>query len=313
MQARDIREVLTGLAYSDNTLKTHTQQIQQYLRFCSRLGLPRVSDTSAAAWVLHASEVLHLRKATVKAKLAAYKWAHATLWDRGEAKTTTGSVLYLTQRAIARRAEDREPKLAVGRQGLGRMLENRDIGMQPDKWAELSAWWLLSYKGFLRCSEAASLMWENISFQRGPREEKSMEFTLAVAGRQIFKNHAEAITFRVNAAVSDVCAVKAMLRWCRLCNRPRSGRVFVVSTDDARRLFQDRAASVLGGQPSQYGLHSLRAGAATDAEWDGRPISEIKFMGRWQSASVLQYMRAGERLAAEFGLPRAGGRAIRVV
>ena len=129
MQAGDFRAILTGLAYNDNTLKAHIQQIQQYMKFCSQLGLPHARDASAAAWVLHASEVLYLKKATVKAKLAAFKWAHATLWDRGEASTAVGSVLYWTQRAIARRADDREPKLAVGREGLTHMIAGGGAGM----------------------------------------------------------------------------------------------------------------------------------------------------------------------------------------
>jgi hypothetical protein len=39
------------------------------------------------------------------------------------------------------------------------------------------------------------------------------------------------------------------------------------------------AAVSLGGSPQQFGLHSLRAGAATDAEELGWSVSQIMFMG----------------------------------
>lgn len=304
-----------GLAYSENTIKTYGQQVQQYLAFCSKLALPHACDASAANWLLHASEILHLKKSTVMAKLSAYRWAHAALWDLGPANVSVGSVLYLTQRAVARRADDKVPKLAVGEDGLVTLLHSLGSGDgagTASRW-ELSAWWTLSYIAFLRCSEVAALSWEDIEFVRNSDGSKVLLVRLAVMGRQIFKNHSETVTFHIKQRLGLACAVKSMAAWCRRCGRPRSGRVFVASVDEVRREFQRRASKSLGGIPGQYGLHSLRAGAATDAERGGMAVSEIKFRGRWRSATVLQYMRAGERLAAELGVPQAGGRALRVM
>jgi hypothetical protein len=59
-------------------------------------------------------------------------------------------------------------------------------------------------------------------------------------------------------------------------------------------------------QPAGYfGFHSLRAGAAMDAERDGWALSGIMHAGRWRSATVLQYLRNGEQLAQVLG---TGGR-----
>ena len=80
-----------------------------------------------------------------------------------------------------------------------------------------------------------------------------------------------------------------------------------------RKRFQDIAVLVLGGEPRQYGLHSLRAGAATDAETDGKHLSEIMFQGSWKSATVFQYMRNGERRAQELGLQVRDLRDVRVI
>lgn len=89
--------------------------------------------------------------------------------------------------------------------------------------------------------------------------------------------------------------------------------MFDLSTERAWAELQRRRAGVLGGKSGRYGLHSLRAGAATDAKAAGRPVSEIMFLGRWQSAVLLQYMCAGEQLAAEFGLPGGGMRGLLVL
>ncbi len=57
-----------------------------------------------------------------------------------------------------------------------------------------------------------------------------------------------------------------------------------------------------------YGFHSLRAGAATDAHRNGVPIEQIKSHGNWKSDAVNVYIRQGltERMAAAAALGRGG-------
>ena len=254
-----------------------------------------------------------MKKSTVRLKLAAFKWAYATVWGRGQVNSGVGSVLYLTQRAIGRRADDREPKLAVGAGGLRAMWASLHGDWEADRELQCWAWWTLSYRAYLRCSEAATIRWEDVSFGRDEGGDRFLWFRLTVSGRQIFKNHSESVEFKIRRGEGQECAVRAMAAWCRQCGRPRGGRVFALDAGTCRTLFQEQAARALGGAPRQYGLHSLRAGAATDAEMQGCSFSEIMFLGRGQSTCVLQYMRAGERLAAELGVPRAGGRGVRAV
>ena len=92
-----------------------------------------------------------------------------------------------------------------------------------------------------------------------------------------------------------------------------SGTVFSTDRGVVRKRFQAVAVLVLGGEPGQYRLHSLTAGAATDAETDGTYLCEILFQGRWKSGTVLQYMRNGERRAHELGLQVRDFRDIRVI
>ena len=92
-----------------------------------------------------------------------------------------------------------------------------------------------------------------------------------------------------------------------------SGTVFSTDRGVVRKRFQAVAVLVLGGEPGQYRLHSLTAGAATDAETDGRYLSESMFQGHWKSATVLQYMRKGKRRAQELGLQVRDLRDVQVI
>ncbi len=64
-------------------------------------------------------------------------------------------------------------------------------------------------------------------------------------------------------------------------------------------------------QPAEYGFHSLRAGAATDAHRNGATEEWIKQHGNWKSDAVKIYIRQGieERLATTAVLGQGGSRA----
>lgn len=66
---------------------------------------------------------------------------------------------------------------------------------------------------------------------------------------------------------------------------------FTLSSNVACVEFKTMATDVLGGALTQFGLHSLRAGAANDAELQGCSLSEIMFQGSWKSGTVLQYAK----------------------
>ena len=110
----------------------------------------------------------------------------------------------------------------------------------------------------------------------------ALRATLSVDDRQIFKTHTESVSFRCAAQpqVGIACPVMAVARWQAWQAEPQ-GRMFQMSVDEARGMLKDAAAWVTGMSPDVFGLHSLRAGAATDAEKMGMCMSEIMYMGRW--------------------------------
>ena len=86
-----------------------------------------------------------------------------------------------------------------------------------------------------------------------------------------------------------------------------SGQVFSMSSDRARQILQTSAASVSSNDKNVFGLHSLRIGGATVADAAGHTLGEIRLMGRWRSACVLQYLRSVEEIHTKWGTPRPRG------
>ena len=300
----DVRAWLLTGAFSENTIKSHDNQMRQYTRFCSALQIEVRDEWSLARWVMHSAEVLHLRKNTLLAKIEAFKWTHANVWGLGPVNMAHGSTVRLLIRCVQRMADDRQPKLPIGAAELQAVLTRAEARMATLEFKQLRAWCVLSYAGFLRCSEAAALCWRDVAFEADSTGVVShVTVRLTVHGRHIFKNHSESILLRLQRYGQGsrlLCPVRCLSSWRQVSTE--TARVFTVQSDYARQQLQIVASRALGNSQQQFGLHSLRAGAATDAEKQGQCLSEIMFQGRWKSATVLQYMRSGERMAAQLGV-----------
>jgi hypothetical protein len=286
--------------------------MEQFATFCALHDLRPATEKAVVVWIMHCMENLHLKQKTLQQKIAAYKWAHRVVWNLGEPR---GALLPLVERNVTRLARDSTPKLAVGRKDLCAVLRLAETQFPVAVFKQLRAWWCLSYAAFLRCSEVGTLKWVHVCCDPLPSQGavSSIEVTLAVEGRVVFKNHKESIKLKLVRSSEQfrvLCPLRSLVSWWRVA--PLGGRVFQLDVGMVRRSFQSMAAQALGGLGEQYGLHSLRAGAATDAEADGRHLSEIMFQGRWKSATVLQYMRNGEQLASVLGVQLSGRRNVRV-
>jgi len=77
-------------------------------------------------------------------------------------------------------------------------------------------------------------------------------------------------------------------------------------TPNGRLKYWLQCAGMTAQQTRDYGFHSLRAGAATDAHRAGVSEEEIKMHGNWKSDAVKVYIRASteERLRASGALGR---------
>jgi hypothetical protein len=230
------------------------------------------------------------------------------------------TVLGMLYSAIERRADDVRRKLAVGKLELTKCY-NALLQMynhNPEAIVQLWAWWVVSHGAMLRCSECSRIRWADVVFGTELLPggvPKFMVITIRALEDETFKTHQCAVEFKFVALTeAGVCPVKALWVWKQMTIRTYGylgADVFSYSVDNVRHAFQAVAAESLGGSPRDYGLHSLRAGAATDAEEQGWAISEIMFMGRWRSPTVLVYLRQGDRWLHQLGLPARSGTTVR--
>lgn len=316
-----LRHKLLEKSLKQSTVRNYQGQINQYLRFMGPTPLlPLWSDESAALWVFHCMEVRGLAKSTLKGRISAF--AHGVYKFTGR-QCDTGKdkrycVLQMVYRAVDQMADDVQRKLAVGKEGLARCFEVVMTKYTPETALQLWAWWIVSYGAMLRCSEASRIQWNDVMFSPDMNTSgvpKAMTITIRALEDVSFKTHQCSVEFRFAAvAGAGVCPVKAMWAWQQMTLRTYGyldPAVFSFTVDAVRKAFQGVAAVSLGGVPKDFGLHSLRAGAATDAEENGWSISEIMFMGRWRSPTVLVYLRQGDKWLHELHLPSRRGITVR--
>lgn len=315
----ELRRKLWEGAYAKNTFKTHESQRHQYLVFCAQQGLQPWTDTSAVYWIFWAAEVLQVKKATLKAKFEAFKFFARHEHGRRGDTTEYGSTWQLLTRWIARRPDDATPKRHIGKAVLERALEIFRDSKSKKGARELSAWFTVSYRALLRAGEAQTMRWQDVEFEGHSRTRlpSAMNVTLRTEaergeGNGLFKTQAGAIELRFERRREDTsCAVQQMFLWWRACAQPTRGQVFRQSEETARKTLQELASRVTGRPKAEFGLHSLRAGGATDMEQQGVALSQIKHLGRWRSAAVLLYLRGGEVVASAAELKVTGGRSRR--
>lgn len=317
----NLRHKLLDSSLHPNTVSKYEGQLRQYLRFMGPTPvLDLWSDESAALWIFHCLEVRGLAKATLKGRIPAFAYGVYKYTGRRceTGKDKRYSVLSMVSRAIERLADDVQRKIAVGKGALTQCFNTLVNMFLPESAIQLWAWWIVSYGAMLRCSEASRILWKDVLFSPNKSTEgipADMTITIRALETSTFKTHQNSVEFRFTAVSGrGVCPVNAMWSWQQMTLRT-SGQlgeaVFSLHVDAVRKAFQQVASGALGGIPKQFGLHSLRAGAATDAEESGWGISEIMFMGRWRSPTVLVYLRQGDRWLHELGASARAGTTVR--
>ncbi len=316
-----LRHRLSQSCLKGVTVRHYESQISQYLRFMGPAPLlPLWSDESAALWIFHEMDAKGLKKNTLKGRIPAFVYGVFKYTGRqcDSGKDKRYCVLSMLSRAIDRLADDVQRKLAVGKAGLARCFHALPTRFPIESAIQLWAWWMVSYGAMLRCSETSKIKWGDVAFSQERNAHdvpKSMNITIRALEDDTFKTHQCSVEFKFVAVEgTEICPVNALWGWRSMCIRLHGGvpeSVFSFSVDVVRQALQQTAAVQLGGAPKDYGLHSLRAGAATDAEEEGWSISEIMFMGRWRSPTVLVYLRQGDRWLHELGLPARTGITVR--
>lgn len=308
-----VTHALKGASYAPSTIKTHENQLAIYLRFLKTVDtvIAPWSDLSCVIWVLDAMKI-GLAKKTLTAKVNAFVWGAAFHHGLRYKMDSPADLLYLLKRAIARRGDDCKPKVAITGDMLVKISKHMESGVHSAHRTQALAWFLLSYAGMLRASEAQQLNWSHIHFsavQSLTSIPEYMKVTLQVSRDHIFKNHTNSIDLMFKPSKNaTLCPVRHMWDWLKISYKTSARhKVFSLSSDRARALLKSAAAAVTKNANNDFGLHSLRAGGATDAAAQGVHLSEIMSMGRWTSSTVLHYIRSADEIAKALNMPQPRG------
>jgi hypothetical protein len=210
-------------------------QVQQLREFCRSAGLDMSTVHGLVAWIFVAIEVWQVRRSTAQAKLNAWKFWKA-FQDGQPCQERQGSDLYLLRRYITRMADDRWPKRAIQLGMLTRVVEHMYAIRQRPKARQLAAWYMVSHAALFRASEAMSLRWEHVQWQRpAQRPPQGAVVTLTATGTHDFKTHQELVRFRFDHEPGVVGAFACWMRWWRECGSPQSGPVFTLPEAAARQ------------------------------------------------------------------------------
>ena len=179
-----------------------------------------------------------------------------------------------------------------------------DKSLLPHDRKMLQAAILLAFYGFLRCSEFAAQDHTGANQpSAATRESVSVVYHhLQPALKFHIKQsktdpYAKGMDVYIGKATPPYCAVTAMLEYLALSNLSSSACLFHYEsglpltrcrlTSKVRSLLLQAGVS----NANQYAGHSFRIGAATTAAACDIPEWKIRMMGRWQSDSVLRYIR----------------------
>lgn len=315
MQETDsLRAVWKSLAYATNSTASYQCSRNMYEAFLKRAPewTPWTED-SVAAWLLDGLFNRCWKKNTLRTRMAGIA-NHFTEETGAAWNAKPGSTLHFVNRAIARLGADAEPKEPIKSADFKRILVtlkgfwNPGLRTQllkiwpaladPQNVLEVVAWFTISWACFLRAEETASLVWDTIEFEdelcdAGFPVRAAIELTTSKFC--VYKTMTSSVKIVMKRAhMVDICPVRALTEWVRrvVLRRDLSGPLFTLKVDQARKLLKCLAAHALGKSEADFGLHSLRAGAACSADEAGLNLATIMFLGRWRSAAVLAYLRS---------------------
>ena len=210
---------------------------------------------------------------------------------------------------IVARAYERMLEMDKGRKGGHKFTIIRDVTVL-----------LVMYYGCLRVGEATNLTRadvEDVTLQAKDGEQPASGIQLLIGTSKTNQTGEQKKTQRVTIlrnARPDVCAVKWLAEYKKATpdQRPTAPLFQAESggkmAEDSVRKLVKKWTEEIGLDPKQYSSHSMRKGAATDANAAGTSIDDIRQHGRWarNSTAVHTYIALSDEEKFQMALFLAG-------
>ena len=334
-----------------NTARTYDSNMRQFVRWAHGEGsaglivpidVDRPSDTNVAAYMRYMVMKLHRPMTTVGVHLSAIAnhVRFATGGDSGYDNPTKGPIVKAMRSVLTDHAPrpGGQQKRAMSWDDLRQLMTViGGVAGPPTISASLdSVQWmarrdmtmiLMGFFFLLRRSEIVRMKRKDVSLLR--MESKGVDTkVLQVYVNEKSKNDYERKGhMRVAAERSGqtICVIRSLADYVVNCERSKPCRIASpedplfprleggpMSEDTPNGRLQHWLGVAQMEQPTSYGFHSLRAGAATDAYRNGATEEWIKEHGNWKSDAVKIYIRKGieERLATSAVLGQGKSRAV---
>jgi integrase len=317
-------------ARNTNTKATYASAWRQFTRWCMEVENPQRKDgekmdpekpeeSEVAAYLQYIVMVKGGTLATATAARAAIadhlKYVVTDSYNPCRGKIVDAMMKVLTPMAEPSRQKkeliwEQMEKMAVTMERAMAKEEERHVAMRD------RCMIMLAYFAYLRTSEVARMQRQDVEISEEEIEGKRTR-VLRVYVDSACKNDVERKGHERLVAEREQrerwCMVRLMETWLKETNeRPKEGPLFpkedgtFMSADTPRGRLKKWLQAIGVNAPEEYGFHSLRAGAATEAARAGVEERLIKLHGNWRSDAVRVYMRAGvkERLQASSVLGR---------
>ena len=276
---------------ADSTSKKYLRAYQRWKTWAeARHEVPAfpVQAVHLALYLQHLSE-------SVQPKTAAEEAVHALSWLHEVAGLESVGSMPIVQATLSglRRvlAKPKTRKEPITADMLKAMVVS--VGSDPSQTeVRLLSMCLIAFAGFLRCDELIKLKCSDITIN-----SESMVINVASSKTDQYREGSSLIVARTRTETCPVSMLEKYFAMGGLCHMSHA-KVFrgITKTKTGEKLQKSgglsysRAREILlekikamGWDPSQFGMHSLRAGGATAAANAGVPDRLFKRHGRWRS------------------------------
>lgn len=249
-----------------------------------RVSYPVPSDV-IANYLSYCAE--NLKMSTINRRIAALNYAHKLKGGyRVQDDPIVSSLIAGIKRTLSVQVEQHEPLTIEKIRKIVANIETSTLKGVRDK-----ALLLTGFAGAFRRSEMAALTLEDINRQ----EQGLCLFVRRSKTDQEGEGDCVPIVYGNDL---ETCPVTALDAWLELA-AIEDGSLFrsiskhgklgeAITGDGIHRVIKERVSNA-GYDPSEYGAHSLRAGAATTAANNDATDAEIAKLGRWKPGSKAMY------------------------